>query len=105
MKEGNAAWFERRVDATAPGGLRLTIVVLVGVVCACLFGLLLHDVVANDGAVRLDPGVTRFLVDHRSDGLDAVMRGVTWLGSNAVLIPLVALLVIFVGVVRRNAWE
>jgi membrane-associated phospholipid phosphatase len=104
MTAGNAPWLARRFASTTPRGLSLTIVVLAAVLCAALFGVLLHDVVANEGAVRLDPGVTRFLVEHRSDGLDAVMRGVTWLGSNAVLIPLIALLVVFVGVIRRDAW-
>jgi membrane-associated phospholipid phosphatase len=104
MTARKAGWFARRFDATARRGLSLTIVVLAAVLCATLFGVLLHDVVANEGAVGLDAGVTRFLVDHRSGGLDAVMRGVTWLGSNAVLIPLIALLVVFVGVIRHDAW-
>ncbi|MGZ4150208.1 MAG: phosphatase PAP2 family protein [Actinomycetota bacterium] len=53
------------------------------------FGGLAQDVVAHEEAALWDPGVTRFAVAHRTDALTAAMRGITWLGSNAVLIPLV----------------
>ena len=78
--------------------------VVVGALCVGVFGGLTQDVVANDGAVRLDPGITRFLVEHRTDWLNALMRDVTWLGSNAALIPLIAALAILLGVVLRNLW-
>lgn len=99
---GVSAWFARRVDARSPRGFLLTVVLVAGGLCAWLFGGLTQDVVANEEAVRLDPGITRFLLEHRTDWLNAVMRDVTWLGSNAVLIPLIAALVIFLAVLRRN---
>ena len=101
---GASGWFAGRVDARSPRGLLLTVVVVAGGLCAWLFGGLTHDVVANEEAVRLDPGITRFLVEHRTDWLNAVMRNVTWLGSNAALIPLIAALMIFLAVFRRNIW-
>ena len=99
-----SAWFADRIDASTPRGFLLTVVVTAGGLCVWLFGGLTQDVVANEEAVRLDPGITRFLVEHRTDWLNAVMRDVTWLGSNAVLIPLIAALVIYLSVFRRNLW-
>ena len=101
---GLSAWFARRVDVRSPRGFFLTVVVVAGGLSAWVFGSLTRDVVANEGAVRLDPGFTRFLVEHRTDWLNAVMRNVTWLGSNAVLIPLIAALAVFLGVFRRSVW-
>jgi undecaprenyl-diphosphatase len=99
---GVSGWFARRVDATSPRGFLLTVLVVAGGVSAWVFGTLTQDVVANDDAVRLDPGITRFLVEHRTASLDVVIRSVTWLGSNVVLIPLVTALVVYVGAFRRN---
>jgi membrane protein DedA with SNARE-associated domain/membrane-associated phospholipid phosphatase len=101
---GASAWFARRVDVRAPRGFLLTVVVVAGGLCAWLFGGLTQDVVVDEESVRLDPGITHFLVDHRTGWLNAAMRDITWLGSNAVLIPLIAALVVYLGVIRRNVW-
>src|SRR5712691_7113625 len=84
-----AAWLARRVDATSPRGFLLSFVVVAGAICGWVFGALTQDVVAHEEAVKLDPGFTRFVIDHRTAWLTPVMKGVTWLGSNAVLVPIV----------------
>lgn len=42
---------------------------------------LVDDVFGEDGATRIDPKITDFLVDHRSPGLTAVARAVTHLAD------------------------
>lgn len=87
-----SAWLARRIDVDSPLGFGLSVVVLVGAVCGWIFIGLTQDVVAHEEAVLSDPGVTRFVVDHRVAWATGLMKGVTWLGSNAVLIPLVVAL-------------
>jgi membrane protein DedA with SNARE-associated domain/membrane-associated phospholipid phosphatase len=82
-------WAARRVDTTSPSGFILSFVVIAGAICAWMFIGLLQDVIAKEEAALLDPRVERFVVAHRVEWATALMKGVTWLGSNAVLIPLV----------------
>jgi len=84
-----SAWAARRVDTSSPTGFLTSAVVLAGGICAWVFIGLTQDVVAVEEAALLDPRVERFVVDHRVEWATAAMKGVTWLGSNAVLIPLV----------------
>lgn len=84
---GQATWLAGRVDTTSPQGFLLTTVVLVGGICGWVFLGLLQDVLAHEAAVHLDPGITAYAVAHRDAVLNGVMRAVTWLGSNAVMIP------------------
>jgi membrane protein DedA with SNARE-associated domain/membrane-associated phospholipid phosphatase len=86
---GRSAWLARRIDTRSPWGFGLSVVVLAGVACAWIFIALTQDVFANEEAILTDPGFTRFVVDHRVGWATALMKGVTWLGSNAVMIPLV----------------
>jgi membrane protein DedA with SNARE-associated domain/membrane-associated phospholipid phosphatase len=86
---GQAAWLARRVDPRSPSGFLLSAVAVSGGLCAWLFGGLTQDIVAREEAVRWDPGIERFAVAHRTEWLTAFMKGVTWLGSSLVLIPLV----------------
>jgi undecaprenyl-diphosphatase len=46
----------------------------------------------------------RFVADHRVLWATRLFKGVTWLGSNAVLIPLVVVLGGYVLLRRRNLW-
>jgi len=87
-----SAWLARRIDTRSPAGFSLSVVVLAGAVCAWIFIGLTQDVFAHDEAVLSDPGVTRFVVDHRVAWATALMKSVTWLGSNVVMIPLVAII-------------
>jgi membrane-associated phospholipid phosphatase len=60
--------------------------------------------VAREEAVRFDPGVLRWFVEHRVGWITGFMKGATWLGSNAVVIPLaVSLAAVFV--VRRRSYR
>jgi undecaprenyl-diphosphatase len=99
-----ASWLAGRVDPSTATGFPLSVWVMGGVIATWLFGGMLQDVVAREEAVRFDPGVLRWFVEHRVDWLTGFMKGVTWLGSNAVVIP-VALIVAAVFVVRPRSYR
>lgn len=99
-----ASWLSGRVDPARATGFSLSVWVMGGVIATWLFGGILQDVVAREEAVRLDPGILRWFVEHRVDWLTGFMKGATWLGSNAVVIP-VALIVGAVFVRRRRSYR
>ena len=99
-----AAWLAGRVDPATATGFPLSVWVMGGVIATWLFGGMLQDVVAREEAVRFDPGVLRWFVEHRVHWLTGFMKGATWLGSNAVVIP-VALIVAAAFVVRRRSYR
>jgi membrane protein DedA with SNARE-associated domain/membrane-associated phospholipid phosphatase len=99
-----SAWLAHRIDTNSPRGFLLSVVVVTGAVCTWIFLGLTQDVIAHEEAVLSDPRVTRFVVDHRVAWATTLMRGVTWLGSNAVLIPLVAVLGGYL-LLRRRDWQ
>jgi len=98
-----ASWLAGRVDPSTATGFSLSVWVMGGVIATWLFGGMLQDVVAREEAVRFDPGVLRWVVEHRVQWLTSFMKVATWLGSNAVVIP-VALIVAAVFVVRRRSY-
>jgi undecaprenyl-diphosphatase len=57
-------------------------------VCAAVFAGLTWYVVARAPATRLDRRAQNFVLGHRVPWLNAVLEAWTWLGSTAVLIPL-----------------
>lgn len=83
-----AAWLARRVDTSAPSGLLTTAIVIAGGICVWVFTALAQDVVAHEEAVLSDPGITQWFVAHREAWATTFMQAMTWLGSNASLIPL-----------------
>jgi membrane protein DedA with SNARE-associated domain/membrane-associated phospholipid phosphatase len=99
-----ASWLADRVDPATPTGFSLSVWVMGDVIAAWLFGGMLQDVEAREEAVRFDPGVLRWFVEHRVSWLTGFMKGATWLGSNAVVIP-IALMVAAVFVVRRRSYR
>ena len=99
-----SAWLARRIDTDSPRGFLLSFVVVAGVICGWIFAGLTQDVLAHEEAVLSDPGVTRFVLDHRVAWATGFMRGVTWLGSNAVLIPLVVALGGY-ALLRKKDWR
>jgi membrane protein DedA with SNARE-associated domain/membrane-associated phospholipid phosphatase len=99
-----SAWLARRIDTTAPSGFLLSVVVVAGAACAWIFIGLTQDVIAHEEAALSDPGVTRFVVDHRVGWVTSLMKDVTWLGSNAVLIPLVVVLGGYL-LMRKTDWR
>jgi membrane protein DedA with SNARE-associated domain/membrane-associated phospholipid phosphatase len=96
-----ASWLAGRVDPARATGFQLSVWVMGGIIATWLFGGMLQDVVAREEAVRFDPGVLRWFVEHRVGWITGFMKGATWLGSNAVVIP-VALIVAAVFIVRRS---
>jgi undecaprenyl-diphosphatase len=97
------AWMGRRVGP-GPRGFWLTLVCVFGALCAWSFGGLTQDVVAHDEMATVDPHVETWVVAHRVGWLTSAMKGVTWLGSTAVLIPLaVAVGALFLW--RRRDWR
>jgi membrane protein DedA with SNARE-associated domain/membrane-associated phospholipid phosphatase len=99
-----SAWLARRIDTDSPRGFLLSVVVVAGAVCAWVFVGLTQDVIAHEEAVLSDPSVMRFVADHRAAWATGLFKGVTWLGSNAVLIPLVVVLGGYLLLRRRNPW-
>jgi membrane protein DedA with SNARE-associated domain/membrane-associated phospholipid phosphatase len=89
---GQLAWLRRRLDPFTPTGFPLTFTLAVGAFAAWWFGVLTQDVVGHDDSVLRDPGVLSFVVSHRSGWLTDLMKVVTWLGSTALLYPLLALI-------------
>lgn len=72
-------------------GLALTAQLAVLAAAGWAFGSLLQDVLGRDDAIRIDLPVVRYLAEHRTAWLTTTMRGVTWLGSTVVLVPLVVI--------------
>jgi undecaprenyl-diphosphatase len=99
-----AGWLAGRVDATSPRGFMTSLVVVGGAICGWIFGALAQDVVAHEEAVHLDPGIERFVIDHRVAWLTPAVKTITWLGSNVVLVPLVVIVSAYL-VVRRREWR
>ena len=59
--------------------------------CAVAGGELLKVAERPDGSTAFDSSITTWVVEHRTDGLTAVARVSSTIGSQAVLIPLVAI--------------
>jgi len=84
------AWLRRRLDPTTPAGLALTATIAAAALAAWIFGGLTQDVAAGEDAAQLDPRVHAFAAAHRTGWLTAIMTSATWLGSNWLLLPVLA---------------
>jgi membrane protein DedA with SNARE-associated domain/membrane-associated phospholipid phosphatase len=98
------AWGRRRLDPKTSTGFSLTFTFAVGALAAWTFGGLTQDVVGHDELFRVDPRVEAFVISHRLGWVTGFMKGVTWLGSAAVLIPL-AILVGGYFLLQRRDWR
>jgi membrane protein DedA with SNARE-associated domain/membrane-associated phospholipid phosphatase len=98
-----AAWMGRRFAPREPVGLPLTFVAIVGAACAVSLALLIPGV-SHARVTYLDSSVQRFVLDHRTAWATNVNDVVTWLGSTAVLAPLIAF-VSAILVIRSRAWR
>ena len=87
------AWARRRLSAGDPRGFWLTFTVAAGALAAWAFGAIAQDVLAPDELALRDPHVTTWLAGHRTGWLTTAAQVVAWLGTDAVLIPLVAVAV------------
>jgi undecaprenyl-diphosphatase len=84
-------------------GLPLTISLVAMVAAGWAFSGLLFQVVQQD-VTRFDPRALDFAIDHRTPVLTAFMKAVTWLGSAAVILPLLGATAAFL-LVRRRDWR
>jgi undecaprenyl-diphosphatase len=89
----------RRLKPGQALGLALTLQLVALGLAGWTFGAVVQDVIAGDGAARIDAPITRSLVAHRVAWLTSAMRGVTDLGGFAVL----GLLVLGTGLLARRA--
>jgi membrane protein DedA with SNARE-associated domain/membrane-associated phospholipid phosphatase len=97
------AWVRARLDPARPRGFALTFTIAVGALAAWAFAGLTQDVLGHDEVALLDPRVTRWIVAHRAGWLTVCMKTVTWLGSDAVIVPVLVLVGLAL-LVRRRDW-
>jgi membrane protein DedA with SNARE-associated domain/membrane-associated phospholipid phosphatase len=98
------AWLRARFEPAGPKGFALTFAVAVVALALWAFGGLTQDVVGHDEMALVDPKVTTWVVAHRAGWLTGTLKWLTWLGSTAVVVPLV----IIVGgwyLLRRRDWR
>lgn len=97
-------WILARFDARRTQGLALTVLVAMAVGSVWLMVGLTRDVLDHDGIVASDPRAGSWIVGHRVGGFTEVLRVATFLGSNWVLLPVLAgCCVIFWW--RRRSWR
>ncbi|GAA2755514.1 bifunctional DedA family/phosphatase PAP2 family protein [Actinopolymorpha rutila] len=100
---GQVAWIAARLDPGSSTGLALTVAVIVAVGSTWTFLGVTQDVLAHEELATIDPTVHAWVLHHRVAWLNDVLRVVTWLGSNLVLLPgLVIAAVVLVR--RRRSW-
>lgn len=78
-----------RLRPSSALGLALTIQLLLLAVFGWLFGGVVQDVLRHEELVQLDPPVARFFLDHSEAWLTHVANALSWVGSVAVLVPLI----------------
>jgi membrane protein DedA with SNARE-associated domain/membrane-associated phospholipid phosphatase len=100
---GARGWARRRLSPRDPLGLPLTISVAAMVATGWAFSGLLAQVLQQD-VTRFDPRALDFVVDHRTRALTGLMKTVTWLGSSVVILPLLAMVVAYL-LLRRRDWR
>lgn len=98
------SWVCERLDRVNPRGLPLTLAVGAAAIAAWLFGGLTQDVLGHDDTVLSDARITSLIVAHRVGWLTPPMEFLTWLGSNAVIVP-TAILIGGFFLVRRKDWR
>lgn len=100
----SVAWVAARLDPGGPTGLALSIAAVVAVGATWTFLGITQDVLVREELARFDPGIHAWVVAHRNGGLDVFFKTVTWLGANAVVVPVLA---IGGGVLsrRRRSWS
>lgn len=85
---------------------RMTGLLLVGfaviLACAVAAGELLELVERPDGSTALDSSITTWVVAHRTSGLTTLARALSTVGSQAVLLPLTAVVTAVLVITRRQ---
>src|SRR5437016_3371518 len=98
------AWLRARIDSSSPRGFALTFTLAIGAMTAWIFGGLTQDVLGHDEMALVDPKALRWVVVHRAGWLTGVMKSVTWLGSTAVIVPVMVLVGAYY-LARRRDWR
>ena len=97
-----SSWLALRVDQRSPRGLSFSLAATGGALLLWSYLALIQDVVWTDDAALRDPGITDWMVAHRTSGLTTAMEAITRLGSAVFLIPLVALAGLLFWATRRR---
>jgi membrane protein DedA with SNARE-associated domain/membrane-associated phospholipid phosphatase len=85
---GTVAWTGRRLDPGSRTGLPVTFMTAVAVSTTWMFLGITQDVVAREELALLDPRAHAWALAHRLGWLTHLFQVVTWLGSNAMVVPL-----------------
>lgn len=83
-----ARWLAARLDPAVPTGLSLTAATATAVAATWVFLGLTQDVLAHEELALLDPVVHDWVMTHRTGVLNNFFSTVTWLGANAITVPL-----------------
>ena len=83
-------WLARRLDPASTTGLGLTVAVAVATAATWTFLGISQDVLAHEELALLDPRIHAWVLAHRTTALTGFFRAATWLGANAVVIPVLA---------------
>lgn len=70
--------------------------------CAVAAGELLELVERPDGSTALDSSITTWVVAHRTSGLTTLARALSTVGSQAILVPLTAIVTALLVITRRQ---
>lgn len=92
-------WLARRLDPTERAGLGLTVAIAVTIAATWMFLGVTQDVLGHEELALLDPRIHTWVDAHRVAGLNTFFSAATWLGANAVTVPV---LVIVGGVLARH---
>jgi membrane protein DedA with SNARE-associated domain/membrane-associated PAP2 superfamily phosphatase len=84
---GQVAWLRARLDPSSPRGFVLTFTLAVGAMAGWIFGGLTQDVVGHDETALFDPRALQWVAAHRTTWLTTLMKTVTYLGANVVIVP------------------
>lgn len=98
------AWVGRRLDPNASTGLRLTVLLMLAVAAVWTILGLTQDVLAREEMAVFDHRAHDWVVGHRNAWLTSVMQAGTWLGANAVLVP-VLVIAALVSWRVRHSWR
>src|SRR2546428_1713378 len=98
------SWVRNRLDPSSPRGFWLSFPLAFAGFAVWAFAGLTQDVVGHDEMALVDPQFETWVVAHRIAWLSSAMQIVTWLGSAAVIVPVLLLAALYF-VARRRDWR
>lgn len=96
------AWVSARLEPTSSTGLALTTALALAIAATWTFLGISQDVGAHEELALLDPRIHEWVDSHRTAGLDVFFKTVTWLGADAVTIPVLAVCGAMLSRARRS---